>query len=264
MGTRDVLVLTFDNLGEASALERGASDPGVPLGRDPSVTRALPRLLDELDRHDLRATFFVEAINCELNPEAVRAIAERGHELGVHGWSHEPWAELDAGAERDLLDRCTAAFAALSLHAPAFRPPGGGLTGRTEGLLRARGYTWCSPEGDLPAVHDGLAVIPFTWELVDAFHLMERFAPLRRRHGAPAAPVDPSVLSESLERRLVDGVRRAPGGVQTLILHPFLMLDEVWWEGARRLLATAARWRADGGVEVLPGGELAARLRGVA
>src|ERR1700733_14515296 len=69
------LVLTFDNLGEASALERGEQQ--VPTGRDPSVTRALPWLLDELDRHGLKATFFVEAINCELYPDAVAGIAAR-------------------------------------------------------------------------------------------------------------------------------------------------------------------------------------------
>ncbi|MBV9681103.1 MAG: polysaccharide deacetylase family protein, partial [Solirubrobacterales bacterium] len=81
------LVLTFDNLGEASALERGTQPPDVPLGRDPSVLEALPRLLDELQRHRLTATFFVEAINCELYPDAVREIAARGHEIGHHGWA---------------------------------------------------------------------------------------------------------------------------------------------------------------------------------
>ena len=85
------LVLTIDNLGEASALERG--EQRAASGRDPSVTRALPWLLRELDRHQLTATFFVEAINCELYPHAVRAIAARGHELGHHGWSHENWRD---------------------------------------------------------------------------------------------------------------------------------------------------------------------------
>ncbi|HUA45415.1 MAG TPA: hypothetical protein VMA77_09330, partial [Solirubrobacteraceae bacterium] len=60
------LVLTFDNLGEASALDRG--EQRLPTRRDPSVTRALPWLLDELERHSLKATFFIEAINCELYP----------------------------------------------------------------------------------------------------------------------------------------------------------------------------------------------------
>ena len=89
-GLPGALVLTIDNLGEASALERG--EAFAPTRRDPSVTQALPWLLDELDRHGLTATFFVEAINCELYPDAVAGIAARGHELGHHGWSHEQWA----------------------------------------------------------------------------------------------------------------------------------------------------------------------------
>ena len=43
------LVLTFDNLGEATELERGGLDPGARLGEHPSVTEALPWLLDALD-----------------------------------------------------------------------------------------------------------------------------------------------------------------------------------------------------------------------
>ena len=97
------LVLTFDNLGEASALQRG--EQRTATRRDPSVTRALPWVLDELARHRLPATFFVEAINCKLYPDPVCEIAARGHELGHHGWSHETWRDLSPERERDVLVR---------------------------------------------------------------------------------------------------------------------------------------------------------------
>lgn len=93
-------MLTFDNLGEATELERGSWPADAPLGHHRSVTVALPRLLEELDAHELTATFFVEAINCELYPEALLEIARRGHELGHHGWRHETWAELSVERER--------------------------------------------------------------------------------------------------------------------------------------------------------------------
>ncbi len=157
-GLPRAIVLTFDNLGEASALQRGTWDARTPLGQDPSVTRALPRVLDELERHELRATFFVEAINCELNPTALHAIAERGHELGVHGWRHEPWDQLDEVAERELLGRSTRAFANAGLPVRAFRPPGGEGTPHTEALLRAHGYGWWSPVGDAPDVRSELVI----------------------------------------------------------------------------------------------------------
>ena len=64
---------------------------------------------------------------------------------------------------------------------PAFRPPGGEPTSATATLLRELGYRWWSPLGDTPGRQDGLAVIPFEWELVDAYHLMEHFGDLRVR-----------------------------------------------------------------------------------
>jgi peptidoglycan/xylan/chitin deacetylase (PgdA/CDA1 family) len=250
------LVLTFDNLGEASELERGAWPAAEPLGRHPSVTRALPRLLDELDVHGMTATFFVEAINCLLYPNALREIAARGHELGVHGWRHETWAQLAPDRERALLERGRSAFAALGLVTRAFRPPGGELTPRSQGLLRELGFTWCSPAGDASMVRDGLAIVPFAWELVDAYHLMQRFGALRRRCGDGAAAVPPAELADRLAATLAVGPP-----VQTMILHPFLMLDPTWFAGVRRLLALIAGLAAEGGTWVVPGARFADWLR---
>jgi peptidoglycan/xylan/chitin deacetylase (PgdA/CDA1 family) len=245
------IVLTFDNLGEASALQRGTWDPQTPLGSDPSVTRALPWLLDGLDASGLRATFFVEAINCELNPEALRAISARGHELGVHGWEHEEWGALDADTERDLLERATRAFAASGLRARGFRPPGGALTARTPALLRELGYEWCSParDGAVGVGGEGLVVIPFDWELVDAYHLMDRFADLRERRGDGAAALGAEAAGERMAAALRDGAGR-----QTVIMHPFLMLGEAWRHQVRRLLEDLAGLGC-----VLPGGAFAAQ-----
>jgi peptidoglycan/xylan/chitin deacetylase (PgdA/CDA1 family) len=240
------LVLSFDNLGEASALERG--EQPAPTRRDPSVTWALPRLLNQLDRHGLTATFFVEAINCELYPDAVREIAARGHELGHHGWSHETWRDLSPERERDALVRGLEAFARLGLHVRGFRPPGGELTDSTPALLREYGFAWCSPAGDTAFVDDGLTFVPFDWELVDAYHLMNSFAPLRAARGDPEAPRAAAELADWLTHRL------AAGGVQTLVLHPFLMLDAEWWAGTAEVLSTIAELARDGLISVVPGG----------
>jgi peptidoglycan/xylan/chitin deacetylase (PgdA/CDA1 family) len=250
------LLLTFDNLGEASELERGMWPSEKPLGRDPSVTRALPRLLDELDVHGLKATFFVEAINCELYPDVLGELVARGHELGVHGWRHETWAGVPVGRERRLLERAREAFAALGLDARAFRPPGGELTERSEALLRELGYEWCSPAGGAATVRDGLVFAPFEWELVDAYHLMERFGELRGQRGDEVAPMQAADVAARLTRSLAGG-----GAFQTLILHPFLMLDEEWFAGVRRLLAMIAGLVSEGSMWVVTGGRFAHWLR---
>lgn len=229
------VVLTFDNLGEASELERGTRDERLALGRHPSVTAALPRLLDELTRLDLRATFFIEAINCELNPAPVRAIAERGHEIGVHGWRHELWADLSPEHERELLERALRAFESLGIKTAAFRPPGGRLTAATPELLAELDFRWCSPAvGEVPQDDHGLQWVPFEWELVDAYHLMDSFAPLRVQRGERAKPLPAASLAPLLAvtlRSEADSNRP-----RVVILHPFLMLDDAWWEGTRETL----------------------------
>jgi peptidoglycan/xylan/chitin deacetylase (PgdA/CDA1 family) len=223
--------LTFDNLGEAAELERGTWPAAEPLGHHRSVTTVLPRLLDDLDVHGLQATFFVEGINCELYPEALREITARGHELGVHGWRHEPWAQLPADRERELLMRADGAFRELGLAPSGFRPPGGGVTGQTAALLGELGYTYWSRAAPVSPA-PGLSDLTFEWDLVDAYWLMERFADQRRARGDPSDPPAPSAVGERL-------ARAARGDV--LVLHPFLMLDEAWSEQVRRLLELASR-----------------------
>jgi len=229
------ITLTFDNLGEATALERGTWSGSTPLGADPSVTIALPRLLDELDRHGLRATFCVEAINCGLYPAAVREIAGRGHELAIHGWRHEQWSEVEPDRERELLRRSREAFAGLGLAPVRFRPPGGAPAAADPALLAEYGISWWSPAAD-PRLPEGpIKTVPFDWDLVDAYLLMESFAALRERRGEQAAPLDAASAGARLRERIGSGA-----GPQVLVLHPFLMLDEAWWTEVRDLLRMVA------------------------
>jgi peptidoglycan/xylan/chitin deacetylase (PgdA/CDA1 family) len=211
------------------------------------VTQALPALLDELDRHGLRATFFVEAINCELYPDAVREIARRGHEVGHHGWRHEAWATLGPEREEQALSRGRRAFAALGIEVRGFRPPGGELTKRSPALLEQLGFDWCSPAGEEPRFVDGLAYVPFRWELVDAYHLMERF---------DGASLTPERLTEFMLSQIDE---LSSEDQATLVLHPFLMLDPAWFSGVKRILERVAR----SGVNPITAGAVADRLRGV-
>jgi peptidoglycan/xylan/chitin deacetylase (PgdA/CDA1 family) len=243
------IALTFDNLGEAADLERGLWPPDAPLGRHPSVTDALPWLLDELDAVSLRATFCVEALNCEAYPEAVRAIAARGHEVAMHAWRHEAWGELDAARQDELLERGRAAFATLGLDVSGFRPPGGELGAGGGAPLAARGFRWCSPEGTRRERDGALAVVPFAWPLVDAYHRLESFA--ARRGGAPLGP-----------ERAADAILAALSAAAepTVVLHPFLMLGDEERAGARRVLRHVAELARAGAARVGPASEVAAAL----
>src|SRR5690242_6479088 len=123
-------------------MERGLWPAGEPVGAHPSVTVALPRLLAELDALGLQATFFVEGWSAGVYPGALRDIAAAGHALGLHGWRHEAWAQLDPEREARLLERGLEAFAAAGVAARAFRPPGGEPTVATAALLSAHGLQW--------------------------------------------------------------------------------------------------------------------------
>ena len=199
--------LTFDNLGEAADLERGRWPADAPLGRHASVTRTL------LAREGLRATFFVEGLNAELYPDALRSIADAGHEVAFHGWQHEQWSELAPGEERASFERGVAGLDALGLRPVGFRPPGGELTPASPGLLREFGFEYCSPVGIRVEARDGLAVLPFRWELIDAFHYLPHFASLRGTDEL----LPPSRLRAALDAAL--------GGdaFVALLFHPFLL-----------------------------------------
>jgi peptidoglycan/xylan/chitin deacetylase (PgdA/CDA1 family) len=54
-------------------------------GPDPTDT---PAILDLLDRHAAKATFFVIGEKAAKHPELIREIHRRGHQLGNHSWSH--------------------------------------------------------------------------------------------------------------------------------------------------------------------------------
>jgi peptidoglycan/xylan/chitin deacetylase (PgdA/CDA1 family) len=225
------LALTFDNLGEAADLERD-----LPTERPhASVAEVLPWLLGALDERGLRATFFVEGINAERYPDALRAIAARGHEIGCHAWRHERWDTLTPEAEARTLQRALTALRGLELDVRGFRPPGGALNPGTLALLRAHGIDWCSPQGARAEVRDGIRILPFRWPLVDAYHRLEHFAALRQAHGDPAEPLDPAATAARLEAEI------ARAELPTcLVLHPFLAVGDEGAAAMRRILDVVA------------------------
>lgn len=58
----------------------------IPASRQ--FTNATYELLDLLDEHAVKATFYVVASQARQQPQVVREIVKRGHELGSHGWTH--------------------------------------------------------------------------------------------------------------------------------------------------------------------------------
>jgi len=75
--------------------------PHAP-SRHATITR---ELLERLERAGIRGTVFVLGVVAEDDPDLVRAIADRGHEVGLHGWSHDPLPDLGVDRFRSDAER---------------------------------------------------------------------------------------------------------------------------------------------------------------
>jgi peptidoglycan/xylan/chitin deacetylase (PgdA/CDA1 family) len=179
-GARCAVTLTFDNLSEANELHRHGHAMGQYAEGAYSPRVGVWRILDALERCRVPATFFVEGWSAEHYPEVVRAIVERGHEVGGHGYMHEDWNTLDPATERALLEKTTAIHAQVTGAAPrGWRSPGAVMTKITVELLASLGYRYTSDftDRDLPYVMEGGALVqlPFAWVLDDFIY----YAPAR-------------------------------------------------------------------------------------
>ncbi|NKX46463.1 polysaccharide deacetylase family protein [Roseicyclus persicicus] len=114
---RPVLALTFDD------------------GPHPTLT---PELLDMLAARDIRATFFVIGNRVARQPELTRRIADEGHEIGNHTWSHPSLFGLSDAALLSQLDRTSVAIDdAVGRPPVTMRPPYGNLYPRQRALIHA-------------------------------------------------------------------------------------------------------------------------------
>jgi polysaccharide deacetylase family protein (PEP-CTERM system associated) len=62
-------------------------------------------LLEQLESHDIEATFFIVGQIAHSHPELVRAIHRAGHEVGSHGWDHRRVLAMAPGDFREDVRR---------------------------------------------------------------------------------------------------------------------------------------------------------------
>ena len=122
-GARVCVALSFDPDHETGTLREGSTSPGRLSQGQYGSRMGVPRILDLLKRHDLRASFFVPAVVAMLYPEEQRRVVAEGHEVGMHGWIHERTSQLTEDVERDLMRRDRKSTRLNSSHIQKSRMP---------------------------------------------------------------------------------------------------------------------------------------------
>jgi peptidoglycan/xylan/chitin deacetylase (PgdA/CDA1 family) len=186
--------------------------------------QGVPRIRALLSRHGLRASFFYPAVSALLYPEEVRAVADDGHEIGLHSWIHEANTRLPPGVERDLTLRAAEVLERLSGRRPVgIRTASWDFSTDTLAIIREMGLLYDSSlmaDDDPYELLDdgeptGIVELPPEWIRDDAVYFnMVRFSALR--------PYTPPSAVEEIFRAEFDGAY-AEGGLFLLTLHPHVI-----------------------------------------
>jgi peptidoglycan-N-acetylglucosamine deacetylase len=162
-----------------TGLARGTNQLALTFDDGPNDRHTL-QLLEVLAKHEVHATFFLIGRYVQQRPEIVRKIAEQGHAIGNHTFSHPLLIfKKDSDIRRELCDCRVALREAIGEHSNLFRPPFGGRRpavlriarrlGMQPVMWNVTGYDWDAPPaavietkvmrqirgGDVILLHDG-------------------------------------------------------------------------------------------------------------
>jgi peptidoglycan/xylan/chitin deacetylase (PgdA/CDA1 family) len=238
--SRAIVCLTFDFDAISGWISRGMTSPS-PISRGefgPHV--GAPRILDLLDRHGIRSSWYIPGHTIETYPDECRRVADAGHEIGHHGWTHRPPASVGREEEEEELVRANNAIRALTGRpARGYRSPSWDLSPHSVELLLKHGFVYDSSmmgddytpyavrQGDRieleqPAVFGEvtrLIEMPISWTLDDYPH----FEFLR----TPTSVLPGNMNANGVLQNWIDDFlyleRNLEWGVITYTFHPFVI-----------------------------------------
>lgn len=95
-------------------------------------TEFLSSMLDSLDKYGAKATFFVGGTWAKDNPEMLKIIYAKGHEIGNHGHTHKEHGKLDYTKNLTEIQTCHEIVRdILGIDMELFAPPGGSYNSNT-------------------------------------------------------------------------------------------------------------------------------------
>ena len=197
-------------------------------GPNPAIT---PKLLDLLDQHQAKATFFMIGRWVRECPDLVREIARRGHCVGNHTHTHPNLFWLTPGQVHKELQQCQDALRDALGAAPVyFRPPYG---------LR---NPWVVPVARRLGMQTVMwTMIPGDWHQGPVGTLIRTMEPIAQHAMQAATRTSGDVLC------LHDGTQRALGGDRTRTLRALEVCLPRWRELGLKFVTIADAVKAPAG-----------------
>ena len=222
-GTRCAVAFSFDSDHETNELREAGESIGRLSQGQYGNRQGIPRILEILGAHDVKASFFVPAVTALLYPDEQRRVAAEGHEIGIHGWIHERNSELALADERDLMLRSADVLERIAGVRPVgMRTPSWDFSPNTLAITKEMGLLYDSSlmadvdcyELLMNGEATGVVELPVEWIRDDAVYFnMVRFAGLR--------PYTPPEAVFDIFRRELDAAH-AEGGIFQLTMHPHI------------------------------------------
>jgi len=235
-GATFAVALSFDSDHETIELRYGGKSYSKISQGQYGARAAMPRILAILERHNVKASFFMPAVAAMLHEGEVKAVAEAGHEVGIHSWIHEFNSTLGYETERDLMFRASDVLTKLAGKRPVgMRTASWDFSPWTLKIVRELGLLYDSSlmaDDECYELLDeseptGIVELPVEWIRDDAvYYNMDRATTLRPYGG-------PSMVFDIFTRELDAAAKE--GGLFQLTMHPHVsghrsrvwMIDEI-------------------------------------
>lgn len=104
-------------------------------------TEFIEPILEILEKHEVKASFFVGKVWVENNEELFKKIVDGGHEIGNHGSNHKEHGKLSYQKNLEEIEGCSKVVERVSgIKMDLFAPPGGSYNKDTVKSAEALGY----------------------------------------------------------------------------------------------------------------------------
>lgn len=117
---------------------------------DGPIPEVTPWVLNELKKHQAKATFFCIGNNIQKHPEVLKSVISEGHTVGNHTYNHlngwktktSKYIENTEKASKQILNtiKQISGMDQKSFGSKLFRPPYGRITSKQAKILQKKGY----------------------------------------------------------------------------------------------------------------------------